>query len=50
VATVPLGSDVVVMLGGRVTTTLEDADLVVSAAEVACTDTVKLEEIGVGAL
>ena len=47
---VALDSDVIVMLGGGVTTTVEDADLVVSATEVACTDTVKLEETGVGAL
>jgi hypothetical protein len=50
VPTVPLSSDVVVMVGGGVTTTLEDADLDVSATEVASTDTVKLEETGVGAL
>jgi hypothetical protein len=47
---VPLDNDVIVMLGGGVTTTVEDADLVVSATEVAFTDTVRLEETGVGAL
>jgi len=45
-----LGSDVVVMLGAGVTTTVDDADLLVSATEIAFTDTVKLEETGVGAL
>jgi len=50
VAAVPSDSDVIVMLGGGVTTTVEDADLVGAAAEVAFTDTVKLEETGVGAL
>jgi hypothetical protein len=50
VPTVPFASDVVMMLGGGVTMTGEDADFVVSAAEVASTDTVMLEETGVGAL
>jgi hypothetical protein len=38
------------MLGGGVTTTVDDADLVASAAEVAFTETVKLEETAEGAL
>ncbi|MGD0922782.1 MAG: hypothetical protein ABSA70_13595 [Terriglobia bacterium] len=46
----PLDSDVIVMLGTGVTTTVEDADLVVSATEVAFTETVKLEETDAGAL
>jgi hypothetical protein len=50
VPTVPFVSDVVVMLGGGVTMTVEDADLDVSAAEVAFTDTVILEETDVGPL
>ena len=45
-----LGSEVVVMLGGGVTTTIDTANLVASAAEVAFTETVKLEETGEGAL
>jgi hypothetical protein len=45
-----LGSDVVVMLGAGLTVTVDDADFVVSAAEVAFTDTVKLEETDDGAL
>jgi hypothetical protein len=38
------------MLGGGLTTTVDEADLVASAAEVAVTDTVKLAETGEGAL
>jgi hypothetical protein len=47
---VPLASDVVVMLGAGVTTTVEDIDFVVSATEVAVTITLKLAETGEGAL
>jgi hypothetical protein len=38
------------MAGGGLTTTVDDADLVVSAAEVAVTETVKAAETGDGAL
>ena len=48
--TVPLASDVVVMLGGGVTTTVEVTDFVVSLAEVAMTVTVIFAETVVGAL
>jgi len=50
VPTVPLASDVVVMLGGGVTTTVEVTDFVVSLAEVAMTVTVIFAETVVGAL
>jgi hypothetical protein len=38
------------MLGAGLTTTVDDANFVVSATEVAVTDTVKLAETGDGAL
>jgi hypothetical protein len=47
---VPLASDVVVMLGGGVTTTVEDIDFVVSVTEVARIVTVILPETDAGAL
>jgi hypothetical protein len=47
---VPPASDVVVMLGGGLTTTVEDIDFVPSATAVAVTFTVMFEETGVGAL
>lgn len=46
----PVANDVVVMLGGGLTTTFDDMDLVESAAEVAVTVTVKEAETDVGAL
>lgn len=48
--TVPLASEVVVMLGAGVTTTVEVTDFVVSLAEVAMTVTVILAETVAGAL
>jgi hypothetical protein len=50
VPTVLFGSDVVATPSTGVTTTVEDADLVLSATEVAFTDTVRLDETCVGAL
>jgi hypothetical protein len=47
---VPFDSVVVVMLGGGVITTFEDAAFVVFATEVASIDTVILEETDAGAL
>ena len=44
------GSDAVVTLSAGVTITVEAADLVLSATEVAFTDTVRLDETRVGAL
>jgi hypothetical protein len=49
VPTVPLASDVVVMLGAGVTTTAEDTDFVLSATEVAVIDTVILAVTDAGA-
>jgi hypothetical protein len=50
VPTVPLASEVVVMLGAGETATFEDADFVVSVTEVARIVTVILAETDVGAL
>jgi hypothetical protein len=50
VPTVPLASDVVVMLGAGETTTFVDIDIVVLETEVATTVTVKFEETVAGAL
>ena len=48
--TVPLASEVVVMLGAGVTATVEDVDFVASLADVAVTVTVILAETVAGAL
>lgn len=50
VPTVPLASEVVVMLGAGVTTTVEVTDFVVSLTEVAMTVTVIFAETVAGAL
>jgi hypothetical protein len=50
VPTVPLASEVVVMVGAGETTTFAEADFVVLVTEVADTFTVILEETEVGAL
>jgi len=45
-----LGREEVTMLGAGLTTTLDEADLVRSAAEVAVTLTVRLPEMAAGGL
>jgi hypothetical protein len=46
----PTGSDVVVMAGGGLTTTVAAADFVLSVTEVAVTVTVKLDVTAAGVL
>ncbi len=50
VPTVPLGNEVVVMLGNGVTTTVDEADIAESETEVAFTETVRFELTDAGAL